>query len=320
MNFSFSLSLSMCLAAVGQYPPCHYLFPIQKLFKWTPSERERESQDVRWLLNNSELCERAGVCRLSSPHHTALMALHGPQRLVGTAWTFPPLDSCFLKQPVQSMPGTGLCDWAQTVCLFDALPLISVCVSVCARKCQMTAGCEQRQINRTQYGQLADGRVYERVRGRPFAGTDYTSEAQLALVKSDILISSSQREIPDREDRKSVKEEREREGNVMKIFFMCLHLVNDDKREEDVLILIGGIDPTSDNGLASLCACLKCVRILLPVTINLGAQEPSQACSLLSYPSISPLFPPVSHLSISTLGRSDQGAPVILRQGPEHQR
>lgn len=26
-------------------------------------QKERESQDVRWLLNNSELCERAGVCR-----------------------------------------------------------------------------------------------------------------------------------------------------------------------------------------------------------------------------------------------------------------
>ncbi len=92
MNFSFSLS--MCLAAVGQFvsgafsdrplsklpfrpfwiplsplsllysidPPCYYLSPIQKLFTWTPS-RERESQGVRWLLNNSELCERAGVCR-----------------------------------------------------------------------------------------------------------------------------------------------------------------------------------------------------------------------------------------------------------------
>ncbi len=100
--------------------------------------------------------------------------LHVPQRWVGTAQTFPALDSCFIKQPVQSMPGTGLCDWAQTVGLFDALPLISVCdliwLCVCARKCQMTAGCEQRQINRTQYGQLADGHVYERVHGRPFAG------------------------------------------------------------------------------------------------------------------------------------------------------
>lgn len=51
-----------------------------------------------------------------------------PQRRVGTAQTFPALDSCFLKQPMQSMPGTGLCDWAQAVDIFDALPLISVCV------------------------------------------------------------------------------------------------------------------------------------------------------------------------------------------------
>jgi len=35
------------------------------------------------------------------------------------------------------------------------------------------------------------------------SGTDYTSEAQLALVESDILIPSSQTEVPDREDGKN---------------------------------------------------------------------------------------------------------------------
>ncbi|KTF95175.1 hypothetical protein cypCar_00027436 [Cyprinus carpio] len=35
---------------------------------------------------------------------------------------------------------------------------------------QMTAGCEQREIDRTQYSQLADGCVYEHVHGKPFAG------------------------------------------------------------------------------------------------------------------------------------------------------